>query len=141
MILKKSDFKNSDIHNKQPWWSNLKESKFESKRYSQKFDIGARVVMNGSVGGKNIINELGTVIKYKLTGGGTGHPHRVYLILFDEWNDKERNFLMSPAQADQNKVFIDSRCRNGSCWYSTSDNLEPAPDVSHFWDGLYDEKI
>ena len=48
--------------------------------------------MNGNVGGKNFTNELGTVLKYKFTGGGAGHPHRVYLILFDTWNDKERNF-------------------------------------------------
>ena len=108
----------------------------ETKRYTQKFDIGDRVVMNGTVGGKSVINKLGTVLKYKLTGGGTGHPHRVYLILFDDWNSKERNFLMSPVQADQNREFIDPRCSEGSCWYTTSDNLEPAPDSNDMFDSL-----
>lgn len=112
------------------------EERYKSKRYTQKFEPGDRVIMNGNVGGKNFTNELGTVLKYKFTGGGTGHPHRVYLILFDTWNDKERNFLMSPVQADQNREFIDSRCREGSCWYTTSDNLEPAPDSSELFDSL-----
>jgi len=108
---------------------------YKSKRYVQKFDIGDRVIMNGSVGGKSLNNELGTVLKYKLTGGGAGHPHRVYLILFDNWNDK-KNFLMSSAQADQNRQFIDSRCAGGSCWYTTSDNLEPAPDSNELFNRL-----
>lgn len=112
------------------------EERYKSKRYTQKFEPGDRVIMNGNVGGKNFTNELGTVLKYKFTGGGAGHPHRVYLILFDTWNDKERNFLMSPVQADQNREFIDSRCREGSCWYTTSDNLEPAPDSSELFDSL-----
>jgi hypothetical protein len=33
--LKKSDFKNSDIHNKQPWWSNLKESEEDDLGWAQ----------------------------------------------------------------------------------------------------------
>jgi len=117
---------------KEGYWEEL----YKSKRYVQKFDVGERVVMNGTVGGKSITNELGTVLKYKHTGGGTGHPHRVYLIKFDSWNDKERNFLMSPVQADQNREFIDSRCSDGSCWYSTSDNLEPAPNTDNVFDQL-----
>lgn len=109
---------------------------YKSKMYTQKFEPGDRVIMNGSVGGKTFSNELGTILKYKWTGGGTGHPHRVYLILFDTWNDKKNNFLMSPVQADQNRDFIDTRCREGSCWYSVSDNLEPAPDSSELFRDL-----
>jgi len=109
---------------------------YKTKRYTQKFNVGDRVVMNGTVGGKTLTNELGTVLKFKHTGGGTGHPHRVYLILFDNWNDKKNNFLMSSAQADQNREFIDARCREGSCWYTTSDNLEPAPDSNELFSGL-----
>lgn len=112
----------------------------ESKRYTQKFNIGDRVIMNGTVGTKSLNNELGTVLKYKLTGGGTGHPHRVYLILFDNWNEKKGNFLMFPFQADQNREFVDPRCGDGGCWYTTSDNLEPAPDSSELFDGLNETK-
>lgn len=112
------------------------DERYKSKRYTQKFNIGDRVVVNGTIADKTFRNELGTILKYKLTGGGAGHPHRVYLILFDTWNDKTRNFLMSPVQADQNREFIDSRCRGGGCWYSVSDNLDPAPDVSGLFDKL-----
>lgn len=114
------------------YWEDL----YNSKRYTQKFEIGDRVIMNGSVGGKTLTNELGTVLKFKNTGGGTGHPHRVYLILFDNWSDKKHNFLMSPVQADQNREFTDHRCGDGRCWYTTSDNLEPAPDSSEIFNQL-----
>ena len=92
--------------------------------------------MNGTVGGKTLTNELGTVLKFKNTGGGTGHPHRVYLILFDNWSDTKMNFLMSSVQADQNRDFTDHRCGEGRCWYSTSDYLEPAPDSNEMFNTL-----
>ena len=117
------------------------EDFYKSKRYTQKFEPGDRVIMNGTVGSKTLNNELGTVLKYKLTGGGVGRPHRVYLILFDTWNDRNGNFLMSPVQADQNREFVDSRCREGSCWYTTSDNLEPAPDSSELFDSLNESSL
>lgn len=114
------------------YWDDL----YKSKRYTQKFGIGDRVIMNGTVGGKTLTNELGTVLKFKNTGGGTGHPHRVYLILFDNWSDTKMNFLMSSVQADQNRDFTDHRCGEGRCWYSTSDYLEPAPDSNEMFNTL-----
>jgi hypothetical protein len=121
-----------DTNLNEGYWDDL----YKSKRYTQKFGIGDRVIMNGSVGGKTLTNELGTVLKFKNTGGGTGHPHRVYLILFDNWSDTKMNFLMSSVQADQNRDFTDHRCGEGRCWYSTSDYLEPAPDSNEMFDTL-----
>ena len=52
--LKKSDFKNSDIHNYQPWWSSLKESEFDWLE-----DLSSQLTLYQDRRGKGYLNADG----------------------------------------------------------------------------------